>query len=178
MIMGRCERKEYGQPYCNITPILALKSPTSIILILVQVGVIVSIFCERILLFNSFKVMSVFPEFKLFMEGPGSWLGMDDAGMTEVRAIGSEVFGSVMMTDTAEVFWAVDLVVPFCLAVATGDNGAVLFLTTRGYPGFFRLGSDWRGWGFFFQLRGGLGIWARKSDCKCTQRTPGSQKRK
>ena len=130
-----------GCPHCNITPVLALKSLTSIILILVQICVIVSGLCECIFLLNGFEVMSVFPEFKLFMEGPGSWLGMDDAGVTKVRAIGSEVFGSVMMTDAAEVFWAINLTMPFCFAVMTGDSGAVLVSATSVYPGFFRLGS-------------------------------------
>src|SRR6267154_4206718 len=130
-----------GRPHCNITPVLALKSPTSIILILVQICVIVSGLRKCIFLLNGFEVTSIFPVFKLIVESPGSWFGVDDAGVTEVRAIGSEVFGSMMMTDTAEVFWAINLMMPFCSAVTTGDSGALLVLTTRVYPGFFRLGS-------------------------------------
>src|SRR6267154_5729731 len=131
-----------GCPHCNITPVLALKSLTSIILILVQICVIVSGLRKHIFLLDGFEVTSIFPAFKLIVEGPGSWFGMDDAGVTEVRAIGSEVFGGMMMTDTAEVFWAIYLMIAFCSAVMTGDSGAPFVSTTRVNPGFFRLGSD------------------------------------
>ena len=136
------KEKSMGRPHCNITPVLALKSPTSIILILIQICIIVSGLRECIFLLNGFEVTSIFPAFKLIVEGPGSWFGMDDAGVTEVRAIGSEVFGSVMMTDTAEVFWAINLTMPFCFAVTTGNGRAPFVSTTRVDPGFFRLGSD------------------------------------
>jgi hypothetical protein len=127
-----CEKvKEKKWGSCNITPLVALKSPTSVIRIVPKGMVAVEIFILDIIIL-SFGVERVFDLFHLFIpkilvflqliiEVPASRFCLDNSASTEVRTEGGEVSRGSVGADPAVVTDAVDLAVSFFMAVSANE---------------------------------------------------------
>jgi hypothetical protein len=130
-----------------------MKSPTSYIFIkidiLVSMGISMKVVLVPCVVFGCVNgILLVFPCFQLLKEGISAGCGKDNLCLSESRTSGSKMARGMLMTYAAEVFWAIDLEMTFCLVIVTSDNGDVS--TTMVNPGFFRLSTcrRWkRSWG-------------------------------
>jgi hypothetical protein len=67
----------------------------------------------------------VFICFQLGKEKPRPWSGCDDARSFKLRAEAGEVFGGMVMADTAKIMGALNLTMPVSSAVAANHPGVV-----------------------------------------------------
>ena|ERR1700710_2139575 len=95
-----CEKeKKWGS--CNITPLVALKSPTSVIRIVVEIVVVVEVFILDVVIlsFGVVRVLDLFhlliPKVLVFLqlivEVPASRFCLDNFASTEIGTEGGEV---------------------------------------------------------------------------------------
>src|ERR1700710_2429063 len=117
-------RKKWGS--CNITPLVALKSPTSVIRVVVKVMVIVEIipvraFVEGCLMVLKLGILSVFPILELLVEVPSPRLGLKESAPIQFGAKGRKMAGGVPGADTTEVTGTVDLTMTFLAAIAADE---------------------------------------------------------
>src|ERR1700710_2614791 len=121
-------RKKWGS--CNITPLVALKSPTSVIRVVVKVMVIVEIipvraFVKGCLMILKLGILRVFPILELLVKVPSPRLGLKESAPVQLGAEGREMAGGMLGTDTAEVAGAVGVTVTFLVTIAADEAGII-----------------------------------------------------
>src|ERR1700709_863262 len=104
-----CEKvKEKKWGSCNITPLVALKSPTSVVLIVVKVVVVVKVLMEGCLVVFKLGVFSILPLLQLGVEVPSLRLCLEEFAPIQFGAEGGEMTGGVPSAYTAEVAVAIN----------------------------------------------------------------------
>ena len=166
-----CEKvKEKKWGSCNITPLVALKSPTSVICIVIEIVVVVEILVEGRLMVFKLGVFSILPLLQLGVEVPSLRLCLEEFAPIQFRAEGGEMTGGVPGAYTAEVAVAINLAMPFLVTVAANKIRVVnsvaiseAFLGRGAFTGASILGNLYSSrddGGCFFNDGGSKGNWS------------------